>query len=89
MVLSVFIDQMVLAVSDSVSIFIIQIIGGAVLHDGAIAEMKTGEGKTLVSTLAAYLNALSGAGVHGILFLCFLLSMFCQHKQMLANVCSV
>lgn len=43
------------------------------LHDGAIAEMKTGEGKTLVSTLAAYLNALSGEGVHGILFLDFLL----------------
>lgn len=35
------------------------------LHDGSIAEMKTGEGKTLVSTLAAYLNALPGEGVHG------------------------
>lgn len=35
------------------------------LHDGSIAEMKTGEGKTLVSTLAAYLNALTGEGVHG------------------------
>ncbi|GER55445.1 protein translocase subunit SecA [Striga asiatica] len=45
--------------------FDVQIIGGAVLHDGSIAEMKTGEGKTLVSTLAAYLNALSGEGVHG------------------------
>jgi hypothetical protein len=44
-----------------------QIIGGAVLHDGCIAEMKTGEGKTLVSTLAAYLNALTGEGVHGTL----------------------
>jgi preprotein translocase subunit SecA len=43
----------------------VQIIGGAVLHDGCIAEMKTGEGKTLVSTLAAYLNALTGEGVHG------------------------
>ncbi|XP_074562158.1 protein translocase subunit SECA2, chloroplastic [Curcuma longa] len=42
----------------------VQIIGGAVLHDGCIAEMKTGEGKTLVSTLAAYLNALTGNGVH-------------------------
>ncbi|KAM0939798.1 putative protein translocase subunit SecA, SecA DEAD-like, SecA motor DEAD [Dioscorea sansibarensis] len=42
--------------------FDVQIIGGAVLHDGCIAEMKTGEGKTLVSTLAAYLNALSGNG---------------------------
>lgn len=44
--------------------FDVQIIGGAVLHDGAIAEMKTGEGKTLVSPLAAYLNALTGEGVH-------------------------
>ncbi|PIN16998.1 hypothetical protein CDL12_10352 [Handroanthus impetiginosus] len=44
--------------------FDVQVIGGAVLHDGSIAEMKTGEGKTLVSTLAAYLNALSGEGVH-------------------------
>lgn len=43
------------------------------LHDGSIAEMKTGEGKTLVSTLAAYLNALSGEGVHGMSFLLFLL----------------
>ncbi|KAL2339739.1 hypothetical protein Fmac_007679 [Flemingia macrophylla] len=44
--------------------FDVQIIGGAVLHDGSIAEMKTGEGKTLVSTLAAYLNALTSEGVH-------------------------
>eukprot|EP00249_Psilotum_nudum_P015907 c25575_g1_i1 orf=594-3800(-) len=44
--------------------FDVQVIGGAVLHDGAIAEMKTGEGKTLVSPLAAYLNALTGGGVH-------------------------
>ena len=42
----------------------VQIIGGIALHYGKIAEMKTGEGKTLVSTLAAYLNALSGKGVH-------------------------
>ncbi len=42
----------------------VQIIGGAVLHEGKIAEMKTGEGKTLVATLSAYLNALSGEGVH-------------------------
>ena len=41
-----------------------QIIGGIVLHQGRIAEMKTGEGKTLVATLPAYLNALSGKGVH-------------------------
>ena len=42
----------------------VQIIGGIVLHQGRIAEMKTGEGKTLVSTLPAYLNALTGKGVH-------------------------
>ena len=42
----------------------VQLVGGAVLHQGKIAEMKTGEGKTLVATLPAYLNALSGAGVH-------------------------
>ncbi|MGX1198600.1 preprotein translocase subunit SecA [Parvibaculum sp. MBR-TMA-1.3b-4.2] len=42
----------------------VQLIGGMVLHDGKIAEMKTGEGKTLVSTLAVYLNALPGKGVH-------------------------
>ncbi|PWG65166.1 preprotein translocase subunit SecA [Sediminicurvatus halobius] len=44
--------------------FDVQLIGGMVLHHGKIAEMKTGEGKTLVATLAAYLNALSGEGVH-------------------------
>ncbi len=42
----------------------VQLIGGMVLHDGKIAEMKTGEGKTLVATLPCYLNALSGKGVH-------------------------
>ncbi len=42
----------------------VQLIGGMVLHDGRIAEMRTGEGKTLVSTLPAYLNALTGHGVH-------------------------
>ncbi len=42
----------------------VQIIGGIILHQGRIAEMKTGEGKTLVSTLPAYLNALNGRGVH-------------------------
>ncbi|RMB01518.1 preprotein translocase subunit SecA [Eilatimonas milleporae] len=42
----------------------VQLIGGMVLHDNSIAEMKTGEGKTLVATLAAYLNALPGKGVH-------------------------
>ncbi|HUH92320.1 MAG TPA: preprotein translocase subunit SecA [Casimicrobiaceae bacterium] len=44
--------------------FDVQLIGGMVLHDGKIAEMKTGEGKTLVATLPAYLNALAGNGVH-------------------------
>ncbi|WP_018935225.1 preprotein translocase subunit SecA [Thioalkalivibrio sp. ALJ24] len=44
--------------------FDVQLIGGMVLHDGRIAEMRTGEGKTLVATLTAYLNALSGDGVH-------------------------
>ncbi|MGE0659759.1 MAG: preprotein translocase subunit SecA [Reyranellaceae bacterium] len=44
--------------------FPVQMVGGMVLHQGRIAEMKTGEGKTLVSTLAAYLNALTGKGVH-------------------------
>ncbi len=44
--------------------FDVQLIGGMVLHEGQIAEMKTGEGKTLVATLPAYLNALTGRGVH-------------------------
>ena len=42
----------------------VQLIGGIILHQGRIAEMRTGEGKTLVSTLPAYLNALDGKGVH-------------------------
>jgi preprotein translocase subunit SecA len=42
----------------------VQLIGGLVLHDGKIAEMKTGEGKTLVATLPAVLNSLAGRGVH-------------------------
>ena len=42
----------------------VQLLGGIVLHNGQIAEMKTGEGKTLVETLPAYLNALDGKGVH-------------------------
>ena len=42
----------------------VQLIGGIVLHQGRIAEMRTGEGKTLVATLPAYLNALEGKGVH-------------------------
>src|SRR5512139_3983190 len=44
--------------------FDVQLLGGIILHEGTIAEMKTGEGKTLVATLAVYLNALEGKGVH-------------------------
>ena len=44
--------------------FDVQLIGGMVLHEGQIAEMKTGEGKTLVATLPSYLNALTGRGAH-------------------------
>src|SRR4030066_451984 len=44
--------------------FDVQILGGIILHEGTIAEMKTGEGKTLVATLPVYLNALEGKGVH-------------------------
>ena len=44
--------------------FDVQLIGGAILHSGSIAEMRTGEGKTLVATLPAYLNGLTGKGVH-------------------------
>ena len=44
--------------------FRVQLIGGIILHQGRIAEMKTGEGKTLVATMPAYLNALEGKGVH-------------------------
>src|SRR5881394_679759 len=44
--------------------FDVQLIGGMVLHEGDIAEMKTGEGKTLVATLAVYLNGLASKGVH-------------------------
>ena len=44
--------------------FPVQLMGGIVMHQGRIAEMRTGEGKTLVATLSAYLNALDGKGVH-------------------------
>src|SRR5262245_29748544 len=44
--------------------FDVQLVGGIALHNGKIAEMRTGEGKTLVATLPAYLNALAGKGVH-------------------------
>lgn len=56
------------------------------LHDGSIAEMKTGEGKTLVSTLAAYLNALTGEGVHGMLsILNFLEAVAFQQTAVVVN----
>jgi preprotein translocase subunit SecA len=44
--------------------FDVQLVGGMVLHNGKIAEMRTGEGKTLTATLPVYLNALAGKGVH-------------------------
>jgi preprotein translocase subunit SecA len=44
--------------------FDVQLMGGMILHEGQIAEMRTGEGKTLVAVLPAYLNALAGKGVH-------------------------
>ena len=47
-----------------VRLFDVQLMGGIVLHEGDIAEMKTGEGKTFVATQALYLNALAGRGVH-------------------------
>ena len=47
----------------------VQIIGGIILHQGRIAEMKTGEGKTLVATLPSYLNALEGKGVHVVMII--------------------
>ena len=59
----------------------VQMIGGMVLHGGAIAEMITGEGKTLVATLPAYLNAIEGKGVHVITvndYLCLLYTSRCR-----------
>src|SRR3989344_1525644 len=50
--------------ADGKRLFDVQLIGGLALHNGKIAEMKTGEGKTFVAVLPAYLNALSGEGVH-------------------------
>ena len=56
--------QQVVPVTWNMVHYDVQLIGGVVLHEGKIAEMATGEGKTLVSTLPAYLNALAGEGVH-------------------------
>ncbi len=58
--------------------FRVQLIGGIVLHQGRIAEMKTGEGKTLVATLPAYLNALAGKGVHIVTVNEYLARMGCE-----------
>lgn len=58
--------------------FKVQIIGGIILHQGRIAEMKTGEGKTLVATMPAYLNALSGRGVHVVTVNEYLASRDCE-----------
>ena len=63
----------------------VQLIGGVVLHDGKIAEMQTGEGKTLVSTLPAYLNALAGEGVHIITVNDYLARRDCEWNGPLFN----
>ena len=62
-----------------------QIIGGLALHNGKIAEMKTGEGKTLVATLPAYLNALKGNGVHIITVNDYLAKRDCDWMSKLYN----
>lgn len=63
----------------------VQMIGGIVLHQGRIAEMKTGEGKTLVATLASYLNALSGKGVHVVTVNDYLARRDCQWMSPVHN----
>jgi len=65
--------------------FDVQLIGGMVLHNGKIAEMRTGEGKTLVATLPAYLNALSGKGVHVVTVNDYLASRDAQWMGQLYN----
>ena len=62
-----------------------QILGGIALHNGKIAEMKTGEGKTLVATLPAYLNALTGNGVHIITVNDYLAKRDCEWMSTLYN----
>lgn len=57
----------------------VQLVGGIVLHQGTIAEMKTGEGKTLVATMPVYLNALAGKGVHVVTVNDYLASRDSQH----------
>ncbi len=63
----------------------VQIIGGIVLHEGKIAEMKTGEGKTLTITLAAYLNALNGKGVHIVTVNDYLAKRDCMNMSKIYN----
>jgi preprotein translocase subunit SecA len=65
--------------------FPVQIIGGIVLHQGRIAEMKTGEGKTLMVTLPAYLNALTGLGVHVVTVNDYLAKRDCENMSKLYN----
>ncbi|MEJ2410690.1 MAG: preprotein translocase subunit SecA, partial [Novosphingobium sp.] len=65
--------------------FDVQMIGGIVLHRGEIAEMRTGEGKTLVATTATYLNALEGKGVHVITVNDYLASRDAEHMGRLHN----
>ena len=65
--------------------FDVQIIGGIVLHEGKIAEMKTGEGKTLTITLAAYLNALKGRGVHVVTVNDYLAKRDCENMGKIYN----
>ncbi len=65
--------------------FDVQIMGGIVLHKGSIAEMKTGEGKTLTIALAAYLNALHGKGVHVVTVNDYLAKRDCSDMGMIYN----
>ncbi len=65
--------------------FRVQIIGGIILHQGRIAEMKTGEGKTLVATMPAYLNALSGKGVHVVTVNEYLATRDCEEMGRVYN----
>ena len=65
----------------------VQIIGGIVLHKGMIAEMKTGEGKTLVSTLAAYLNSVSGQSVHIVTVNDYLAKRDCKKRLQMDGSC--
>ena len=65
--------------------FDVQIIGGVVLHEGKIAEMRTGEGKTLTITLAAYLNSLTEKGVHVVTVNDYLAKRDCEDMGKIYN----